>query len=320
MGSQALQVDLDGQYQAMREGAGLLDRSDRGMLLVQGPDSAEYLQSQLTNDIDALAPGQGCYAALLERKGHMRADMRVLQLSSGDIWLDTEPIATEALLRHLETYKVGRQVEIEDVGASWAILSLIGPVAAELAGAPGLGLEHAQRDVELGGVEALAVATNLGLDLIPRPPDAQAVRQALVEAGAFEVSEEAAEILRVETGRPRFGAEMGEDTIPQEAGITDRAVNFEKGCYIGQETIARLHYKGKPNRHLRGLRSARALHRGDVVRSEERELGRVGTAVVSPAQGPISLAILRREAGPGDTVVVGEDGIEAHVTHLPFEH
>jgi folate-binding protein YgfZ len=319
MGSQALRVDLDGQYHALRGNAGLLDRSERGKLLVKGPDAADYLQSQLTNEIEALAPGQGCYAALLERKGHMRADMRVLRLRSDDIWLDTEPIATQVLLKHLDKYKVGRQVEIEDASVGWAILSLIGPGSHELAGVSAAGTEHAQHDVELGGTPTLAVITDLGVDLIPSASDAQAVRQALVGAGACEVSEEAAEILRVEGGRPRFGAEIGEDTIPQEAGITDRAVNFEKGCYIGQETVARLHYKGKPNRHLRGLRSATALHGGDVVRLEERELGHVGTAVVSPALGPISLAILRREAGPGDAVRVGEDGIEAHVTHLPFE-
>ena len=114
--------------------------------------------------------------------------------------------------------------------------------------------------------------------------------------------------MRVESGRPRFGREMTTATIPQEAGINERAVSFTKGCYIGQETVARLHYRGKPNRHLRGLRLERAAAAGDPVRLGERELGTIGTAVLSPAHGPIALAILRREAEPGATVEVA-DGI-----------
>ena len=106
-------------------------------------------------------------------------------------------------------------------------------------------------------------------------------------------------------------------TMPQEAGINDRAVSFTKGCYIGQETVARLHYKGKPNRHLRGLRLGRAGRRRRSGRLGERELGTVGTAVLSPARGPIALAILRREAEPGAAVDVG-DGRPAEVVELPF--
>jgi folate-binding protein YgfZ len=144
------------------------------------------------------------------------------------------------------------------------------------------------------------------------------VRAALAGSGVAEAGIEAAEIVRVEAGRPRFGAEMGTETIPQEAGINERAVSFSKGCYIGQETVARLHYKGKPNRHLRGLKLSQPVSRGDVIRLEERELGRVGTAVVSPARGPIALAIVRREAEPGAEVAVGDAGAEAEVVEVPF--
>jgi tRNA-modifying protein YgfZ len=121
----------------------------------------------------------------------------------------------------------------------------------------------------------------------------------------------------VESGRPRCGKEMTERTIPQEAEITDRAVSFTKGCYIGQETVARLHYKGKPNRQLRGLKLSAPARDGDPVALGERELGQVGTAVVSPAHGPIALAILRREAEPGTTVLVG-DAVEATVVEPTF--
>ena len=141
-----LTVELDAQYRQLREECGLLDRSARGKLLARGPEAAEYLQGQLTNDIEALGPGDGCYAALLDRKGHMQADMRVVRPGSGpDLWLDTEPEALEAARRHLETYKIGREVEIEDVSAERAILSLIGPATGAVAGTAPLPPSPAKR-------------------------------------------------------------------------------------------------------------------------------------------------------------------------------
>jgi tRNA-modifying protein YgfZ len=311
-------VELDGQYRALRESAGIVDRSERAQLLARGGEAADYLQGQLTNDLEALSPGTGCYAALLDRKGHMRADLRVVMLGADELWLDAEAIAAAALIRHLETYKIGRDVEIVDVGAERALVSMIGPGASELSGAGPLAPEHAHRELEVGGARCRAIATDLGIDLITADFDAAAVRAALVEAGAAEVSEAAAEILRVESGRPRFGAEMTEATIPAEAGIDERAVSFTKGCYIGQETVARLHYKGKPNRHLRGLRFSAPAQGGEGLQLGEKEVGTVGSAAVSPAFGPIGLAILRREAEPGTTLAVGEDGVTAEVVALPF--
>ena len=155
--------------------------------------------------------------------------------------------------RHLEMYKIGREVELEDVTETRAILSLIGPRSADLVGAPPLP-EHAVEAIAVGGTECLAVGTAGGIDLIAAAGDAERLRAALGDAGAVEVGPEAAEILRIEAGTPRFGAEMDSGTMPAEAGIVESVVNFEKGCYIGQETVARLHYRGKPNRHLRGLR------------------------------------------------------------------
>jgi folate-binding protein YgfZ len=310
--------EIDGQYRALCEGAGLLDRSERGKLLVRGPEAAEYLQGQLTNDIEALEPDRGCYAALLDRKGHLEADMRVLRLSNGDLWLDTEAVAAEALRSHLEMYKIGRDVELADESAAWSILSLIGPGAYETAGTGPLSSEHAQRLYERDGIEVLAVATDLGVDLITRSAGAEALREALLSGGAAAVSAEAAEILRVESGRPRFGNEMSTATMPAEAGIEARAVDFEKGCYIGQEPVARLHYKGRPNRSLRGLRLSAPAAAGTALRLGEKEVGTIGTACVSPALGPIALAIVRREAGPGDSLAVGQDGVTAEIVELPF--
>jgi tRNA-modifying protein YgfZ len=287
---------------------GLVDRSARGKILLTGSEAAEFLQGQVTNDVEALEPGQGCYAALLSHKGKMRADMRVLR-GLGWILLDTEPAGLPVLLRTVEMYSIGRDVKRADVTEERAIFSLIGPVAR---GA----LDSSPPEAENSWVEGehgVYVSTDLGVDVICDAGDAAAVREAL---GVDEVSEEAAECLRIESGRPRHGIDADQDTIPQEAGLNERAVSFTKGCYVGQETVARLHYKGKPNRHLRGLRLAAPAGGGEPIMLGEREVGRVSSACVSPRFGPIALALVRREASPGDTVDV--DGSPAEVVELPF--
>jgi folate-binding protein YgfZ len=315
--SPSLAMELDAQYRQLREECGLVERSERGKLLVSGPDGAEYLQGQLTNDVEALKPGEGQYAALLDRKGHMQADMRVLRPGAEEIWVDTEPQALAATRRHLEMYSIGRDVKVADVSEERAILSLIGPRAIEVAGTAALP-EHACAATAVAGVECLAAGTRDGIDLIVAAEEADRLRDALLAAAAVVVSPEAVEILRVEAGVPRFGAEMGTATMPAEAGIVEDAVSFTKGCYIGQETVARLHYKGRPNRHLRGLRLSAPAKPGTALRLGEKEVGRLASSVVSPAFGPIGLAILRREAGPGAVLAVGEDGVTAQVVDLPF--
>jgi tRNA-modifying protein YgfZ len=328
--TETMAVELDAQYRQLREECGLLDHSNRGKLLFAGPDAAEYLQGQLTNDIEALEPGEGCYSALLDRKGHMQADMRVLHCSaatfpriprisrSGSLFfVDTEAEGLGAARRHLEMYKIGREVEMADLTDDLAILSLIGPRSAEVARTPPLP-EHAYEAASVDGVECLAAGTRDGIDLIAPVGDIERLRTALVAAGANEVDAEAAEILRVESGAPRFGAEMGTRTMPAEAGIVEAAVSFTKGCYIGQETVARLHYKGRPNRLLRGLKLDAPVEPGASLLLGEKEVGSVGTACVSPAYGPIALAIVRREAEPDVELTVGEDGVKARVVDLPF--
>ena len=243
--------------------------------------------------------------------------MRVLRRAD-DLLLEVEPEALDATLRHVTMYSVGRDVSVEDRTGDLALIAIAGPASAELAGLPPLARENDHAETDLEGIGVRSVRTDLGLDLVVAAEDADGTLAALEKRGVALVTEEALEILRVESGRPRFGREMTQETIPQEAGINERAVSFTKGCYIGQETVARLHYKGKPNRHLRGLRLSQPAEAGAVVILGDRELGKVGTAVLSPVHGPIALAILRREAEPGAEVLVGGE-VAAEVVDLPFE-
>jgi tRNA-modifying protein YgfZ len=294
-------------YDLVTGSAGLIDRSSRAKVLLGGADAVDFLQGQVTNDVAALAPGQGCYAAILNHKGKLRTDLRILR-GEDWVWVDTEEIGGAVLRHTVQTYSLGRDVTVDDAGSRRAILSLVGP-GADAA------LDTAPPDAEhsfVEGVHGLYVRTHLGVDVICDDPEA--ARAAL---NVEEISEEAAECARIESGRPRLGYDMDGDTIPQEADLNDRAVSFTKGCYVGQETVARLFYKGKPNRHLRGLRLGAPAGRGEEIHLGERVVGRLGSVCVSPRLGPIALALVRREAAPGDEVLV--EGTPATVVALPFE-
>jgi folate-binding protein YgfZ len=298
-------AEVDAEYRLLREEAGLVRRDDLAVIEVTGSEGAEFLQGQLTNDIEALEPGTGCYAALLDRKGKMRSDMTVLRQAPDRILIVLPVAPADEVARHLDMYRIGREA---DVGRrdDLAVSSVAGPRTPEALGGVPLGAENSHRDMRLAERDALVVATVAGADLIAAPADLDAIEAELAADGVEPVSPAALEILRVEMGRPAFGAEMTNETIPQEAGINERAVSFEKGCYVGQETVARLHYKGKPNRHLRRLRASGPIAAGDPIVLGERNVGTVGTAVLSPASGWIGLAIVRREAEPGAEVMIGE--------------
>jgi tRNA-modifying protein YgfZ len=301
-------------YRALTDDVALVDRSERGKLALTGSEAKDFLNGQVSNDVEALTRGTGLYAAFLTPKGKMLGDLRVLDLGD-ELWLDTERGALQALFDLIRRGTVGWDVELHKRTLEQALLSLVGPRAAAAAGAEGLGPEHATRAVTLGGAAVVLVATDVGVDVICAAQDAGRVRDAL---DVPEAAEDAAEIVRVEAGRPRYGIELDDSVIPQEAGLNDRAVSFTKGCYVGQETVARLHWRGKPNRHLRGLRLAALATAGDAIVAGEREVGRIGSAVVSPRLGPIALALVRREVEPGDVVAVGPTGAEATVAALPF--
>ena len=252
---------LSAEYRALTEACGLVDRSGRGRLALTGSETKSFLQGQVTNDIEALEPGRGCYAAFLTHKGKMLGDMRVLDLGD-ELLLDTERVALQELFNMIRRFKLGSDVELHKRTLEMGELSLIGPHARRVAGAGAPGPRRARQRARRrsAGAEAILVATDAGVDVFCAAGDTAAVRAALEAAGAVPVSEEAAEIVRVEHGRPRYGADLDDNVIPQEAGLNERAVSFTKGCYVGQETVARLFYRGKPNRHLRGLRLSGAGH------------------------------------------------------------
>ena len=294
-------------YELLTRDAGLLERPGRAVLQLEGTEAAEFLQGQVTNDVEALEPGTGCYAALLDHKGKLRADMRVLAVAADRLLVEADPAARAVLSHTFTTYSLGRDLRIADLTDEHAVVSLIGPQARDRLDTAPPQAEHAFVE----GAHGLYVTTDLGVDVIADAAGLDAAREL-----APVVSEEAAEGVRIESGRPRLGMDMGSNTIPEEAGLNDRAVSFTKGCYVGQETVARLHYRGRPNRHLRGLELAEPVQPGAPIVLGEKEVGTVGSACVSPRLGPIALALVRREAAPGDSVVVG--GVPATVVELPF--
>jgi tRNA-modifying protein YgfZ len=286
----------------------VVDRSERGKLALTGPEAKTFLHGQVTNDIEGLAAGSGCYAAFLTHKGKMLGDLRVFDLGD-ELLLDCERVALQELFNMIRRYKLGLNVELEKRTLEMGLFSVIGPSALDV-GAD----EHACARVSLGGASVVLARTDVGVDVFFWAADRDAVRGAL----EFPDGDEAlAEIVRVESGRPRFGVDLDADAvIPQEAGLNERAVSFTKGCYVGQETVARLYYRGKPNRRLRGVRLSAPAPSGSELRLGEKTVGRLGSSVVSPSFGPIGLALVRREAEDGATVSV--DGAPALIVDVPF--
>lgn len=298
---------------------GFLKRPRPGVLALIGDDAAEFLQGQVTNDVERLQPGQGCYAALLTPKGKVRADMRILRTK--DSLLVVCDAALLPTIRHtIDTYRIGYFFKTEDMSEYWSLLSLIGEDADQMLHQVGIEGEEppGQQENDSAVVDVhgtLAIRTPIGIDLLGGD-DVIAQNEDLLVAEFERVDATAAEVARVEAGIPAFGLDFDENNIPQEANLNERAVSFEKGCYVGQETVARLHYKGSPNRTLRLLRAEQPLQSGAVVIGEDgKELGTIGTAVVSPQLGPVALAVLRREAEDGATVDAG--GVAATVAEPP---
>ena len=307
----------DVEYRAATEACGLVDCSEQGKLALTGGEAKSFLQGQVSNDIEALTPGTGCYAAFLTPKGKMLGDLRVLD-TGDELLLDTERVALQELFNMVRRFSIGYDVELHKRTVQRGLLSLLGPGAPGVAGVTDLPeTEHGHIAAQIDGVPVRAIRTDLGVDLLCAAEDTDAVRQALTTRGATPIADSVADCLRVEQGRPRYGIDLDDTVIPQEADLNERAVSFTKGCYVGQETVARLYYRGKPNRHLRGLRLTAPVATGDEITAGDRVVGRVGSIAQSPALGSIALALVRREVPVGSTVSLRGE-VEGLVVELPF--
>ena len=308
----------DSDYRTITEACGWVDRSERGKLALTGNEAKSFLQGQVSNDVQSLTPGTGCYAAFLTPKGKMLGDLRILD-TGDELLLDTERSSLQGLFNMIRRFSIGYAVELHKRTLERGLISLIGPGAAAVADAEEMeASEHAHAVVDVGGITARAIQTDVGIDLLCDGADTEALIAALTEAGASPVSDEAAECVRIEHGRPRYGIDLDDSVIPQEAGLNDRAVSFTKGCYVGQETVARLFYRGKPNRHLRGLALEGPVASGDEIEFEGRVVGHAASTAISPRLGAIALALVRREAPPRATVSVGDGRVSGTVVELPF--
>jgi folate-binding protein YgfZ len=308
----------DSEYVAVTEACGIVDRSERGKLALTGSEAKSFLQGQVSNDVEALRSGGGCYAAFLTPKGKMLGDIRILD-TGAELLLDTERVALQELFNMVRRFSIGYDVQLHKRTLQQGLLSLIGPNAVAVAGVDGLsGREDSHVTAEIDGIAVRAVRTDVGIDLLCEAGDTNALEDALEARGAEPVSESAADCVRIERGRPRYGIDLDDTVIPQEADLNHRAVSFTKGCYVGQETVARLFYRGKPNRQLRGLRLSTPAWTGAEIMFGDRAVGRLGSVAESPALGSIALALVRREAPPGSHVMVGSDEIKAVVVELPF--
>ena len=330
------------QYRAVHDGVGLVNRSDRGRIRLTGNDRRDYLQGLLTNDIVALSAGSGCYACLLTAQGRMIADMFVVETGEA-ILIDLERQLAARVGGHLEQFVFSEDVEVSNVSESVAQIGVFGPLSAAAIGRV-LGSEGSTPAADLTGARVLDNRTwvwngapvtvvrrddlgVLGFDLLIGVQHSDALAQALADAGAVLVDADVAETCRIENGRPVFGKDMTEDTIPLEAGIEDRAISLTKGCYVGQEIIIRVLHRGQGRvaRRLVGLTfdpAAAAPARGSAIRSGDREIGAVTSAVWSPAlQRPIAMGYVHRdfvEPGTVLTIVDGPHSSPAVVTSLPF--
>lgn len=315
---------ISAEYAAARQAAALFELPERAVLAASGPHRQKFLHSILSNDIEGLAPGQGRLAALMDVKGHLLALMRALVTNDAvllELPKDRMALVKETLL----FYKVGAPVRFEERKA--AILGLLGPRARTTLAAAGV--EAAELESEghvegqLGGTPVrVARASDLpasGYVVHVAPEQADAVRQALIAAGVLPVSRETLDVLRIEDGRPWYGPDVTEEHLLHETGLLREYHSPSKGCYVGQEVVARLEGRGgNVSRLLRGLRLGSAASAGEAVLQEGRVVGRLTTSGGSPRSGPIALAFLHRSAFvPGAAVLVA--GKPATVVTLPFE-
>lgn len=330
-------ADVAAEYGALRSGAIVIDRSHRGRLRVFGEKSGEAITGLVTNDVLALQSGHGQYGAALSAKGRIVADVRIFA-GAGSYLVDASARAWPGLFGMVKKYVNPRVCgyrddshAIRDIGvfgvAARRIVAGIGGVTPDALGALA---PYAHVVAMLDGVDApvwIARSPDIGVDgyeLFVPFEIYDPVWNRAVAAGAMPAGLDAWEIARVEAGRPEWGIDIDESTIPQEANFDDlAAISYTKGCYIGQEVVARVHFRGHVNRHLRGLRAASTdgpPTGAQLLDESGAHVGDVRSSVASPRLGGIALGMVRREVLPGASLTAkwenGEQRVD--VSMLPF--
>ena len=318
---------------AVRRTAGVFRLSSRALLEVRGSDRVRFLQGQLSNDVaklDPSGPRSGCYALALTREGRVVADFHVVAQPDA-FWLETAAAALPAAIARLEKFVIADDVQIADRSAAFARFAVEGPRAPELvAMAVGAALQIAPESAlptQIGGVDAVVAAWGssgeAALQLFVASEHAAAVEAALRGAGdacaAIFASEAALEVLRVEAGQPRWGAELGEHTLPAELRLIDRAISFTKGCYTGQEVVARMQSRGRVGHLLVGvaLEGDALPATGAAIEANGARVGELTSVARSPSAGTIALGFVRRGFDEPATALE-VDGRAARVVALPF--
>jgi aminomethyltransferase len=293
--------ELAAGYAALREAAALIDLSHRTVLRLSGRKAVELLNSVLTNQVPEGAR-LGVYALLLNPKGRIQTDLRLLK-DGEDVLVDVEPEGAAAAKELLGRYAPFYRVELDDLSetdAPWGVLGLYGPRAGDLLDGPELA-EHETAGRTVGAATVLGAGVSApvpGYDLLGPADALSAAREHLVGRGAVCAGFGAYETARIEAGIPRFGSDITPDNFPAEVGILERAVSFEKGCYPGQETVARMHYRGHPNRLLcRLIADGPSPEPGAPIVQTAKQVGRITSVAPLPVNGEtLALGYLSRNA------------------------
>ena len=315
-------------YRAIHEGAATGALAPRAQIAVAGKDRRSYLQGLLTNDIEALTAGTGCYSAWLTPQGRMLTDMHVLE--SGDMMLlDVPADQLQSTLQRLDQFLFSEDVQLADLAGSLRAVWVHGPSAPAIVervihGLSGVGdwPDYRNARAEFNGAAAVVARVDQlgvpGLCSYVAPAEERALLAALHAAGAVPADAAALEAARIEAGYPIFGVDMTEDTIPLEAGIEERAISFTKGCYVGQEVIIRVLHRGhgRVAKRLMALRiEGPAPAPGAKLFAGGREVGAVTSAAGSPRHGAIAMGYLHRDfVAPGTSVEVDAAGGRAAAT------
>jgi glycine cleavage system T protein (aminomethyltransferase) len=322
--------DVAAEHRSARDDVAVIDRSFVGKVVVTGRDRQAFLQGMLSNDVKSLQPGQGAPAAFLDAHGKVMALLQVHVLEDR-VLLELPPSLTEKTLGLLDRYLISEKAYFEAADETFAVLAVEGPRAGELlASLAGRSLDlapHQHVETSIAGAPVRVIRHSetgaAGFQCWTMAFQGAALWRALVDAQARPVGARALDVLRVEAGIPWYGVDVDETVILPETRL-EQLVNYNKGCYIGQEVVARVKYRGHVNRALSGLvlEGDSVPTRNAKVMAEGAEVGRVTSAVRSFSLGrPIALGYLRREHFAPGTLVSVKDGdvlIPARVAALPF--